>query len=1142
MGIPMFTPAVQRIVWKEFRAQRAIWFGIAFELVILQLFKAFSPEKFPINLVSLACVLTGIFAMTSSALLFAGESEAQTDGFLRQLPFRSRELILGKLGFNIAAVASFLAFSLLAAKLISGIGTGGRMQAGDYEEAVAYANSVLGLWAWGIFYSLLTRKVMWTLLGAALTEIVVNTALHGVLKGYWYDESTIYAIYCGLIVAILLVDVWLLSRWYSGVRGVRAISQSMAALAAGESTVAPASTLPWSASWKITSRVGIAFGLVWYILLIASASAKQGRLDHYVPLLLLCCIIGAVIGSIVVVGFRRFGLITPEHSRGLGEHDAGSQSMRFSIVLKETFRLLGLLGVSVLALALGIAVGFFGVVFLIVVFLEWRPGAEHFMVVSGVGAVTFGGCFVLWGVGRLLESPEKIHTTRLPIRTLQLAQSAFQSINRSWGSLLWVEIRRVLPFLIGGVLVLGAMALLLSLSIRETRWSLGFISLLITSYTCGLMTLLPDRSQGTLSFLIERGVPASRILMAKLVVWGLILGLLAIIPSIICIPMWHEINRKQGVALLETTGNGLMSGMVSPAMLFFGGLNAGLFAIGALSAAWIRRPILAVIGGLIGYILWVAWCVILSENQSLFGMAIFWPLGLWAIGYFASGTTTLLEQANWKSKVRRVAWVMLIVGGSLFWLRDFRTHEIPAPMSPGACQTLLNRYAENLRLSATSRPGNLYQSGWATARDVESTIYQMNLHQPSCDLVTALKSLATGMEVTSERARSAQGEGSLIEAIKMRRLELSAIRKWANHPSQNVALLEDAERRFDSLGRDDQFSAIDFLAYQYHAALQAIEPGAFRTGLSSGQPTLSDNSPIRLILKLAGEQERVRRLVDFQFSRMPNYLNANSPMDQGAALAIESTCVNWTRNTSLSLNALGVNLPSMVYVRMFREEMRQIHISSQATALVLKLQLYRLQHGEFPSTLAEVMQPGQMDASSFGYEPNGFARNLRISPLKALPAHQPVIYYRGDAPYQGLELVDTGVDGRAFYRARGWIMGDLTYMPRKDMIEKSSPLQLSAQTDFLAQAEGPVLPHEIRFVSLGSPRDEDRLCLPLDQRVDINADAVIQQDVTQNGSAIPAASTPQVMSPSAVSASPGAFTPEVPPVPPPAQPMEETEE
>ena len=160
--------------------------------------------------------------------------------------------------------------------------------------------------------------------------------------------------------------------------------------------------------------------------------------------------------------------------------------------------------------------------------------------------------------------------------------------------------------------------------------------------------------------------------MAKLVVWGLILGLLAIIPSIICIPMWHEINRKQGVALLETTGNGLMSGMVSPAMLFFGGLNAGLFAIGALSAAWIRRPILAVIGGLIGYILWVAWCVILSENQSLFGMAIFWPLGLWAIGYFASGTTTLLEQANWKSKVRRVAWVMLIVGGSLFWLRDFR--------------------------------------------------------------------------------------------------------------------------------------------------------------------------------------------------------------------------------------------------------------------------------------------------------------------------------------------------------------------------------------------------------------------------------------------------------------------------------------
>lgn len=1138
----MFTAAIQRIVWKEFRAQRVIWFGIAFELVILQLVRAFSPDKFPINLVSLACVLTGIFAMTSSALLFAGESEAQTDGFLRQLPFRSRDLVLGKLGFNIAAVASFLAFSLMAAKLISGISIAGRTQVGDYEEAVAYANSVLGLWVWGIFYSLLTRKVMWTLLGAALTEIAINAALHGVLKGYWYAEPTIYAIYHGVLLLAVLVDLWLLSRWYSGVRGMRANSRSMTASTAGESAVTPARPLPWSTSWKITSRVGVAFGVIWYILLLASSAASHRRPDHFVPVLLLFGVIGAVIGSIVVTGIRTIGEISSGHSTGVNVHDAGSQSLGFSMVLKEACRLLGLFGFSMLALALGIAVGFFGVVFLLGVFLEWRPGAEHALVVSGVAAVTFGGGFVLWGVGRLLDSPEKIQTTRLPIRVLQYAQSACQSINRSWGSLIWVEARRIPLFLMGGVLVLAVIAALLSQSIRETRWSLGLISLAITSYTCGLMTTLPDRSQGTLSFLIERGVPAWRILTAKLAVWGLTLGLLAIIPLIISFPMWEQINQEQEAALLLTTRVGTTSWGVSPAMLFFGGLNAGLFSIGALSAAWIRRPILAVIGGLIGYILWVTWCGILLENNSLFRMAIFWPVLLFLIGYFAFGTTTLLEQANWKSKVRRVAWVMLIVGGSLFWLRNFRTHEIPAPMFPEECSSLLNRYAENVRRNAYSTPGKAYQPGWQGMLDAESSIFQLNLHQPSCDLSTALKSLATGMEVTSEKARIAQDNMSLLEAIKMRRLVLSAIRKWANHPAQTNALLVEGGQMFESLGRDDQFSAIDLLAYQYQAAIRAIELGTMPYGTSVRQSQLDTDSLVRRFLKLAGEQERVRQLVDYQFSMMPYYLRADAFQVNNHVLPLETTCVNWTHNTSLSINALGVYLPGPAYIRMFREEMRQIRNSSQATALVLKLQLSRLKNGQFPSTLVEVIEPGQVDASSFGYEPQGFARNLRISPLKALPAHQPVVYYRGDAPYQGMELVDPGVDGRAFYRARGWTMGDLNYMPRKDIIERSSPLQLSAQTEYLAQAEGPVNPHEIRFVSLGSPRDEDRLCLPPDQRVDANPETVIQQDVSENRPMIGADGTMQVLTPAAEPVSPESPSSGIPPVPPQSQPTGDIEE
>lgn len=1127
----MFTPAVQRIVWKEFRAQRAIWIGIAFELVILQLVRAFSPDRFPINLVSLACVLTGIFAMTSSALLFAGESEAQTDGFLRQLPFRSRDLLLGKLGFNIAAVASFLGFSLLTAKLISDIGVTGRTQVGDYEEVIAYANSILGLWAWGIFYSLVTRKVMWTLLGAGLTEIVINAVLHGVLKGYWYREPTVYAIYRGVVLVALIIDLWLLSRWYVGARVSRVVSHSLAASEVDELTLAPVPTLPWSRSWTIASRAGIAFGVIWYILLFASASENRGIDSLYLPVIALGCLVGAVIGAIVVIGLRTFQLNSSGHSSSVSELRPVSNAFRFSFVLKQAFRLLSLFGACILALALGIVVGFCNVFLLIVGFVEWPPGYELLFVVSVSVTSTLVGGLVLWGVGRLLDSSEKKHTPRLSIRALQFAQSTFQSINRSWGSLLWIEARRALPFLIGGVVVLGTITVLFSLSIRETRWSLGLISLLIASYTCGLMTILPDRSQGTLSFLIERGVPAWRILASKLVVWGLTLGLLAIIPATNCFSLWGMINKEQAVDQLGTTGMSPTSWMVSPATLFLGGLNAGLFAVGALSAAWIRRPVLAVIGGLVGYILWVAWCVVLSENHSLFGMAIFWPLVLWIIGYFASGTTTLLEQVNWKSRARRVTWVMWIVGGSLFWLRDFRTHEIVALMPADTCQSLLTRHAEIARLSPTRIQEVRDQPGWGSVSEAETSILRLNLHLPECDLDASLKSLTTGLEVSYKTAELSQTEQALVEAIKTRRLVLSAIRRWANHPAQTATLLEDASQRFASLARGAHLSAIDLLAYQYAAAVKAIDAGA--------KPA----SPfIRSILKLTGEQERVHQLVDLQFSLLPEYIASVSPIAEVYEQRLGTKCETWMQNTSLSVIALGVYVPSLYYARILRDEVKQDRVSSQATALVLKLQLSRLKNGLFPSTLTEVMQPGQIDVSSIGYEPQGFARNLRISSLRALPAHQPVIYFRGDAPFQSLELVDPGVNGRAFFRARGWLLSDMSYQPQMDMIEKSSPLQLSAQTEFLAKAEGPVNPHEMRFVSLGSKRDEDRLCLPPDQRVEVTSDAVLHQNDDQDQAAAQAGGNMQPLGTSTDPAPSLLPSPEIPPVPPQSQPTGDTEE
>ena len=819
--------------------------------------------------------------------------------------------------------------------------------------------------------------------------------------------------------------------------------------------------------------------MIWYILLFASASENRGIDSLYLPVIALGCLVGAVIGAIVVIGLRTFQLNSSGHSSSVSELRPVSNAFRFSFVLKQAFRLLSLFGACILALALGIVVGFCNVFLLIVGFVEWPPGYELLFVVSVSVTSTLVGGLVLWGVGRLLDSSEKKHTPRLSIRALQFAQSTFQSINRSWGSLLWIEARRALPFLIGGVVVLGTITVLFSLSIRETRWSLGLISLLIASYTCGLMTILPDRSQGTLSFLIERGVPAWRILASKLVVWGLTLGLLAIIPATNCFSLWGMINKEQAVDQLGTTGMSPTSWMVSPATLFLGGLNAGLFAVGALSAAWIRRPVLAVIGGLVGYILWVAWCVVLSENHSLFGMAIFWPLVLWIIGYFASGTTTLLEQVNWKSRARRVTWVMWIVGGSLYWLRDFRIHEIPQMPGAESHQSLLTLHAQ------TKRPDTLRvtigedQKRWGSLASAETTVRQLNLNLPDCDLAESLKSLATGLQVTLDNSRSAEADSSLVEATKVRRLVLSAIRRWANHSQQTAALLEDASLQFQSLNRVDQFNASELLAHQYAAAVQAIESGPPQSRLPIDQQPPQISPLVRPFLKLSGEQERVRRLVDLQF--LWSFRNPISETPPELAI--------WTRNTSLSLNALGVYLPNMNHVQYYAEPIQQCRISSQATVFVIQLQLSRLKNGQFPPNLVSVIKANQSDSmlfgyysGQFGYESQGFDRKLRIGSLKALPAHQPVIYYRAEAPFPGLELIDPGVEGQEFYRAWSWFQGEIHSSTQWTSFENASHNQQARQTQILAEAEGPVNPNEIRFVILGRSQDEDRLCLPPEQQ------------------------------------------------------------
>ena len=420
-GPPMFTPAVQRIVWKEFRAQRAVWIAIAVELVLLQAgwLRLTREPGFQINLFSLAFVMTGVFAMTSSALLFAGEAEAQTDGFLRQLPFRSKELLLGKLGYCIAAVLAFLLFSVLTTLGVAGP-TGQRGGELDANTPLLFANSIFGLWAWGMFYSLVTRKVVRTVIGAAATELVVNGAIHGFLMTYRTNDPAIYFTYWAVTSTVILVDVWLLSRWYAGEAATRP-ARSLACSALPPVSQFTFPPLPWVRSFKIASGIGIVSGLVWAGLAFAWIRwniLTSGSVLTSSSVLGVLGLFAGVLGTAIVLGAIILWPQLASESVGLPftRHDT-RPPMAFvdsPLTLRRVGEVSGLLAVGLVGLILGVILGFSGAALFLVPLIHPAQGQQRVSASGTLSLLALGSGLALWIGGQWILEPRNSSGLSVP--------------------------------------------------------------------------------------------------------------------------------------------------------------------------------------------------------------------------------------------------------------------------------------------------------------------------------------------------------------------------------------------------------------------------------------------------------------------------------------------------------------------------------------------------------------------------------------------------------------------------------------------------------------------------------------------------------------------------------------------------------
>lgn len=206
-----------RILWKEYRAQRSVWLALLFGTVLLQslafLPREFAPELPPYYPFAVGLTVSVCFAATSVAILFAGEREDETDQWLSQLPIPSRSLMNAKLSAAVIATALFAVAALatggivaLLSELPRGVVIG--------EDSFILPRTMIGVFVWGLFFSLQMRSVLRTLLFTATAELITTGSAANV------SETFDQRVYFTIVGCVVFADIWLARRWAAGLPAV----------------------------------------------------------------------------------------------------------------------------------------------------------------------------------------------------------------------------------------------------------------------------------------------------------------------------------------------------------------------------------------------------------------------------------------------------------------------------------------------------------------------------------------------------------------------------------------------------------------------------------------------------------------------------------------------------------------------------------------------------------------------------------------------------------------------------------------------------------------------------------------------------------------------------------------------------------
>ena len=214
-----------RLLWKEYRLQRAFWIAMVVLAVLLHLIvlasvrsASLSPEAMATArttwVFEISLALAALYALGCGATLFATEHEADTYQFQRSLPVSARRLFFSKATFAVTSTMAMIGLLWCLAAMMGGwrlpeprthLGQWGSWGFGSVEALV-----------WGTFFSLVLRR---PLAAAVLAIVCASVSVHFMVANFgpqYFREPYVEALPMRAVFVAMLavVTLWLGHRWF----------------------------------------------------------------------------------------------------------------------------------------------------------------------------------------------------------------------------------------------------------------------------------------------------------------------------------------------------------------------------------------------------------------------------------------------------------------------------------------------------------------------------------------------------------------------------------------------------------------------------------------------------------------------------------------------------------------------------------------------------------------------------------------------------------------------------------------------------------------------------------------------------------------------------------------------------------------